>query len=633
MRPEGEEGRFSLRRFFSKLRRVAGRFRSSGVRLYRILRFGEDLKFASFEANTSERVRYPRPRRSWAVFISRWLAEVLQATRHSYETFIKENRVLLPDPVEGLGGVNYAKVFVRDAYKNCFILSRGANQEVPVKISGDEVGFYFFVGRHPSWNDTGFLEVALTGRSIERIVLNKSISALAHSWCGFYCSLEPHEVESALSGNLRMRFSLIRANTSRVFPTVPIFKSKRASRTVVVFVCDALRPGDLGIYAGTPHSPSIDHMFQDGHRFDRSFSQSNWTLPTFASMALSEYASCHNIVDPDQFLKPLSREKKTLAELFRANGFFTYGSMSHQRSNHSMGHHRGYEHFYYVPTILSREGTTGARGHSDMRIQLREFCDYLRNLNGTDFFGFVHLFDTHFPYFQTPHSFQKKNLLFPNGIEYYLSKSFRCRIDEHEKQFIMNQYFHKLSELDYHLGEAFTLLRNRENTTVILTSDHGYTFDHHLSNLLTDEEIRTPFLFYSNEFSCAPPSLRRVVESSIDLLPTLASLYELNDPAERQGCPLWNKDWQIIPKDYAISELVYLKNFRIKIVDKHGGFIVFSSSRTRSTFEIDLVKMKIVEEHTLGIPLADFRYQMRGYLEQAELMAPLKKRLIGLLAH
>src|SRR3989338_3553584 len=117
---------------------------------------------------------------------------------------------------------------------------------------GDEEGVFFFVGRHPSWNDQGSLEIALVGPFLERVVLSKLIGTIPHSWCAYYFPLEPHEVQTALQGNLRMRFSLSQTSKSRVFSSTPTFKRKRASRSVVVFVCDALRQKDLGIYAKTP---------------------------------------------------------------------------------------------------------------------------------------------------------------------------------------------------------------------------------------------------------------------------------------------------------------------------------------------------------------------------------------------
>ena len=51
------------------------------------------------------------------------------------------------------------------------------------------------------------------------------------------------------------------------------------------------------------------------------------------------------------------------------------------------------------------------------------------------------------------------------------------QLNQSEYDFLYEEYISKLSELDYHLDELYSLLDQMENTTVIFTSDHGYSFN------------------------------------------------------------------------------------------------------------------------------------------------------------
>ena len=65
----------------------------------------------------------------------------------------------------------------------------------------------------------------------------------------------------------------------------------------------------------------------------------------------------------------------------KSNGFFTYGSFAHLRCNHSIGHHRGFDHFSYSRTVKDKLNSAGIAGGNNMIKQIRELCDYLRNLS------------------------------------------------------------------------------------------------------------------------------------------------------------------------------------------------------------------------------------------------------------
>lgn len=576
-------------------RSVLSNFKSWVVRTIRILKYGDDLTFAWFEAETPE-ILPPQGKTSRFTRIWVYLKDAVRAFRLAHACFIKENQFLIPDHLDGPFAQKAVKVFITDSFKNAVSISENESGEIALPLEHNAPGFYLFIGRQLQNLDQGRLEISLHRNGKSKPVLIKKVYSLRKNWNLFHVALGPENQD--LSGpDTRLSWKTTKASRG-LFLSRPITQNIRPPRRLIILIADAVRPGDLGLYCQDRPSltPTIDSFFSQGVAFRNSFSQSNWTLPTFASMALSQYASHHNVVDPNLKLRPMDRSIPTLAELLHQDGFFTYGSVSHQRSNHTMGHHRGFDHFRYQPAIESKEGSVGSKGLTDMTLQIRELCSYLRNLRHVDFFGFVHLFDTHFPYFDnTPLHLNDAFLLFEESLHHHLHRSFRDSISPEERALIINRYHSKLVELDYLLGELFHLLDSMENTTVILTSDHGYTFEKRKTNTLDNEEVKTPFLIRSNQFKLDKKgAAERFVESSIDLLPTITELYGIADPTARQGKPLFNQTGAIIPKNHAFSELVYLKRYLLKVFTA-DTVALFESTRNRETFAIDVENLKIKE--------------------------------------
>ena len=280
------------------------------------------------------------------------------------------------------------------------------------------------------------------------------------------------------------------------------------------------------------------------------------------------------------------------------NGFFTYGSFAHLRCNHSIGHHRGFDHFSYSRTVKDKLNNAGIAGRNNMIKQIRELCSYLRNFNNVNFFGFIHFFDTHFPYLNNPNRVNVNNLLFEDSINSIVQKSFGMQLNQSEYDFLYEEYISKLSELDYHLDELYSLLDQMENTTVIFTSDHGYSFNKNsLEKNLNNEEIQTPFIIKSNQFPLKPGIYDNFVQSSIDILPTVTGLYSIDDNTRRSGAAIFDGDYQLNNKRYAVSELIYHNTYKIKIVGEENCQILIDGKVDRKSLDkkYDSFKVKTCE--------------------------------------
>ena len=611
----------------TRLWSLLGRGKRILLRSFRIWRYGEDLRFGSYESDNPELSAMSRPsRRLRRLFHG--IRIVLRTAAAFHAASVKQNRAFLSDPLRVPFSGKYGKFSSRGVSKNAFCLIENVEGSMSLSLPTDADGIFFFISVVPTSPRMGMLEIFLgTGEETEPI-LAKKIDAFGEGWSLYYHPLSAAKKQNGEPLMFRWKTTGSKADLAL---SVPVIRRRKKTRRVIVLIADAVRPKDVGLYSGKTMTPNIDRYFANGLVCTNSYSQSNWTLPTFASMAQSRYASSHGVVDPDQFLIPLARKIPTLAELLRSHGFFTFGSVSHQRVSPSLGHHRGFEHFRYIPTVEAEEGTIGNQGENDMIRQIRELCDYLRHLKGTDFFGFVHIFDTHFPYFDNPHHLNDRFLLFPSTIRDYVKKSFRENLGSDEKEFLISRYASKVSELDYHLEELFRLLGGMENTTVVFTSDHGYSFDRHITNTLDDEEIRTPFLLRSTEFPIPQGRSNRHVESSIDLLPTITSLYGINDPAKRSGLSLVDPEGRLFIKNHAVSELVYREKYRLKIVGDGGRMTLFGTTRERSSGRIALNQLKIMKQARGNLSPADCAQQIACDLQSTDLKEEIKSAALHLL--
>ena len=458
---------------------------------------------------------------------------------------------------------------------------------------------------------------------------------LRHNWNWFYFSLDTLKNISKHSHYIGAKYDF-RWNLSekkrKVFISTLIIKRKKQERIFLLLVADAVRPSDIGLYGQSSLTPHLDTFFSSGAVFRNSFAQSNWTLPVFASLATSQYASQHGVVDPDIYLRCLPPHVPTLAELMRANGFFTYASVAHHRCNHSIGHHRGYEYFDYSQTVEVKYNSMGIPGKNNMYRQLQNLCARLDNFRGADFFGMVHFFDTHIPYLYNRNELNTRHLLFQKSVDQCVMESLSHKLKGEEYHYLLYRYQMRLAELDQALLKVFRILKKREKVTVIFMSDHGFSFENPLAWDLSFDKIETPFLIRSNEFDLQRGIQNRMVESSLDVLPTITNLYNIQDSVLRSGTPLFDHVGKIILKEYAISEHVYDDIYQLRLIGKEKLSLLFETSRHRKTGSIDIDGMRLKNCCYQGLSPSIGNHLFLSFLEKAKLPFSLKKKLQQLIS-
>lgn len=115
-----------------------------------------------------------------------------------------------------------------------------------------------------------------------------------------------------------------------------------------------------------------------------------------------------------------------------------------------------------------------------------------------------------------------------------------------ETRWRLHRWFYcRITEiLDRRIGELLQVLRESghwEDTLIVFTSDHGDGNAHHLWNqkqVLYDESARVPFIVTRPRSSLGYIDKGHMVNTGIDLIPTLCGLASIDCPPHLDGC-----DW------------------------------------------------------------------------------------------
>jgi arylsulfatase A-like enzyme len=335
-------------------------------------------------------------------------------------------------------------------------------------------------------------------------------------------------------------------------------------------------------------TPHIDRLVQDnGVIFEKAFACINATDPSVTTI--------HSGHDPSSTVLhhgPYVTEKEKnrieaidlVPELLHAEGIHTVGTGRPL----SRWHKSGFDEYPEPILGRTRRRVIGERLGS-VHPQLQSLAGWLyERVSGSNssaddfndlqlaqsidteqrFYGFVHLMDTHAPY--EPSDELVEELLKQRG---YPTDDLSDFFDEHQnndhvREFIKEhassadyeygfgrliaKYDATVMEADQKIGDLIEELRRRglyEETTIIVTSDHGESldehgifFDHHG---LYDESIHVPLVISGPE---TQPSRRKEFVQLHDIAPTVLELFDVTTDSNGEGRSLEplltdNGDW------------------------------------------------------------------------------------------
>jgi len=318
--------------------------------------------------------------------------------------------------------------------------------------------------------------------------------------------------------------------------------SKPPFKHVVFIAIDTLNAHHLGAYgAEKSPSPNLDKLAAEGLVFERAYSPSSWTKPTFSSIFTSVYPSTHGVTNFDRVLP---QEFDTLAEFMREQGFTTGGVISHILLQSKFGYDQGFDYFG-----KSFEGIRGFKAiHADVSSSkvTDVAIDWLKNqTNGPKpIFLFAHYFDPHNNYYHHEKydrtSWYKGQIV--SGMDFQYLNSIVPSMSEDDKKALRGLYDEEISFTDENIGRLVAYLDEagiRDETLIVITADHGEELTErgavgHTKNLY-DELTRVPFIFNMPQ-KIKPRRVKEPV-STIDLFPTIMGML-----GEKIGSEMVGKD-------------------------------------------------------------------------------------------
>lgn len=317
-------------------------------------------------------------------------------------------------------------------------------------------------------------------------------------------------------------------------------RSGPGRRNVILLVMDALRADRLSCF-GAPRrtSPHFDRLASHAHFFTVAASQASWTGASVGSLFTSLYPSRHGA---ERHLEPLSSERLTLAEMLAGSGFHTAGFVANITVSGLLNFDQGFDRYTYVraekPLPYAAAGPLYAR-----------VLPWLEANADRPFFLYIHTMDPHSPYIADP---PYRRLFDESGMDDRQFEAATRRLRSVKlggralelERYVDTLYDGEIAYGDYFLGLLMARLAElglRENTAVIVTSDHGEElFDHgdwgH-GKTLFGEVVGVPLAVSLPAGMDAPAagSLGRRPARLVDLAPTVLEILGVEPPPGGTG--------------------------------------------------------------------------------------------------
>lgn len=270
---------------------------------------------------------------------------------------------------------------------------------------------------------------------------------------------------------------------------------QKGPRSIILITLDAVRKDHLGLYGyNRDTTPFLDSIAADGDVYTRAVSTSPWTLPAHASMLTGLLPSEHGAV---YTTKSLRQDVRTVTEILHGEGYETIGIVAGPYLDREFGIAKGFAVYddripggysrdvdvisKLVPGIIAGQGKRRADQVVDLLRQ--QYAGRLKE----PFFLFLNFYDAHnrylAPFSHTWHLQEWSGARAWIGIDE--SRVFadvnegEMSLDGATKRRIVAQYDMNIRYIDEHLATMWEWLRGEglmENTSVIITSDHGESF-------------------------------------------------------------------------------------------------------------------------------------------------------------
>lgn len=292
--------------------------------------------------------------------------------------------------------------------------------------------------------------------------------------------------------------------------TVP---DRRPAPNVILITIDTVRADHLGCYGATNvKTPTLDGLARDGIVFERAISQVPLTWPSHAAILTGTYPFQNGVQDFTG--QPLDQRFRSVAQIFKQQGYTTGAVVSAFVLDRSWGLARGFD--YYDDAFSAEVFRHKDIGLVDRKAgeSVTRAISWLQKTPRRPFFFWLHLYDPHSPY-DPPEPFRTlyKGHLYDGEIAY----------------------------ADHELGRLIGWLKQNQlydRTAIVLLSDHGESLGDHGEKehgfFVYNSTVHIPLIVKPPTGSgFRPGRVARPVET-VAVAPTLTRLAGMKNEIQKQ---------------------------------------------------------------------------------------------------
>jgi arylsulfatase A-like enzyme/Flp pilus assembly protein TadD len=281
-------------------------------------------------------------------------------------------------------------------------------------------------------------------------------------------------------------------------------------RHLVLVTIDTLRADRLGCYgASDVETPNLDRMAREGAIAVRATAHVPLTRPSHTSLFTGMLPTRHGI--RDNISPAVLADVPTLASVAKSAGFRTAAFVSSIVLASGGGLERGFD--LYSDELGAGTGAEEVPFLNELQragdATLEEAISWLTSNRESRLFAWIHLYDPHHPY-EPPEPYRNRYADRPYDGEVAWSDELVGRLDE-----------------------ALEELGLREETLLVVTSDHGEGLGEHRETLhgffIYETTLAVPLL--TRGPGVAPGTRIESVVRTVDLFPTLIEMLGLKTPA------------------------------------------------------------------------------------------------------
>ena len=343
-------------------------------------------------------------------------------------------------------------------------------------------------------------------------------------------------------------------------------KIQRNNKIVIAIFIDGLNNfNNLSLFK--KYAPETFSFFKKENIFQNHFSNSEWTVPSCATIMTGKNTHNHGIFHPNAN-HDISKKNKIMPQFFQENNYVTLMCNSGWRTSPGYGYVKGFDR-----TIYKKE--------ANANFLISESLNHLNSFQSFNNFIYLGLNDLH----------HNLDLVPPLTLQINSKPSLIYSIKNDEKIKSVNEKLDKKKveilkqntlALDKKLSILYSYLEKnyKDNFVISIFTDHGHSFMGNDQYILSKTRTSIPFLLKIDEKKNDLNIFdNKNLSSNIDILPTLLGACGINNKNRNfDGINLLakNKGKKIFKRDIIIESIYPNKKYQAKIINHKNSEYIFN---------------------------------------------------------